>query len=94
MPRELLFYQNILKVCLHLSILASSGFSNSKNYQIKENRKAACNRLRKETKRFKIHSLKEMKGYGTPIRTITHACNYSCMKKVTRQWSKQPKVQF
>ena len=40
MSRKLLLYQNILNMYLYLSILASSGLSNSKNYRKNEPRKA------------------------------------------------------
>ena len=63
MSRKLLFYQNILKIYLRLSILAFSGLCNSKDYQKNEPWKAgerfvkalfvtAC--ARKENERFKI----------------------------------------
>ena len=63
MSRKQLFYQNISKIDLRSSILASSGLSNSKNYLKNLLQKAGerfvkasviFNRLHKETERFKI----------------------------------------
>ena len=52
MSRKLSFYQNISKVYLRLSILASSGLSNSKNFL----NCLILNCLRKENQGFKIQA--------------------------------------